>query len=133
MKSPRPESVSIIGLVDIIIAPLGLLFAIVTTLLSLVITSAIFFFFSLIWLVSGLGLLKGKPWSWNFTMGTAILSLLMSLFFFRLFSVFIFVFGVGLIYWPIVIRKLTSAQVKNFLGKGTEAKAPSQTPTINSR
>ncbi len=133
MKSPRPDSVSIIGLVDIIIAPLGLLFAIYSIALSVVATSGIFFFFSLIWLLSGLGLLKGKLWSWNFTMGTAILSLLMSLFFFRLFSVFIFIFGAGLIYWPIVIHKLTSPQVKNFLGKGTGAKGPSQTPTTNTR
>jgi len=132
MKPPRPDSVSFIGQSQIIIAPLGLLFAIFSILLSVVATSAIFSFFSLIWLVSGLGLLKAKPWSWNFSMGTAILSLMMSLFFFRLFSVFIFIFGAGLIYWTMVIYKLTGPEVKNFLGKGIASKAPSQTPTINS-
>jgi hypothetical protein len=60
MKSLRRDSISIIGLFNIMIAPLGLLFAIVWLLSSALAMSAVFFFFSLFWLVSGLGLLHAK-------------------------------------------------------------------------
>jgi len=124
MTSQRPDSVSFVAISEIMFAPLGLLVAIATMLLNAIVTSVLFFFFGIIWLVSGLGLLNRRRWSRNFSILTAVLSLALS--FFGFFSILIFVFAPALIFWPVVLYKLTRPQVKSFLEEGNRTEAPSQ-------
>ena len=116
MENHRPDTITVLGTLEIllsILAGLGL----VALVMIRAILSEMFVIFSvlaLVWLVSGIGFLYARHWAWSLGMGTAVLSFGSS-FFLSIFTVLGPVFAPGLIFWPSAIYLLTRPGSKTFL------------------
>jgi hypothetical protein len=142
-KPPRPIGITILGIIEILIGVLGLLFGIaiigsstlfstlprVGTLITTVgvVIGGVFLFFSLIWLATGVGFLHGKGWAWTLGMIFTALSILGAGYvaFTGLYQA-----GYALGFWVLMMLYLTRSRVKAFFGKGTFT---GYTPAISSQ
>ncbi len=132
MQRPsRPVGVTILAVFEVLIGIVGLLaslaiidfsalFSTLPTVGSLLgavglIIGGVVFFFSIIWLATGVGFLHGKGWSWTLGMIFSILSLLGAI---GALTIGLITGGVGgLIFWGLMLYYLTRTRVKVFFGK----------------
>ena len=130
-RPSRPDGITILALLEILIGVIGLLSALTiigfAALLTIVpangvllgavgfIIGGILLIFSAIWLATGLGFLHGRGWSWTLGMVFSVLSLLGAI---GTIFVGLYTGGLGgLIFWGLIIYYLTRNHVKAFFGK----------------
>lgn len=115
MDNPRPDTITLLGTLEILLSILAGLGLVALVLINAILSEmfVIFSVLALVWLVSGIGFLYAAHWAWSLGMGTAILSFASS-FFLSIFTVLGPVFAPGLIFWPGTIYLLTRPGSKTF-------------------
>ena len=142
-KPPRPLGITFLAIIEILIGVVGLLVSVtiigVSALFSTipvigtligsvgVVIGAVFLFFTLIWLATGVGFLHGRGWAWTLGMIFTVLSILGAAY---VAFVGIYQAGYALVFWIIMIIYLTRSHVKVFFGKGT---VPTYMPAMNTQ
>ncbi len=138
-KPSRPAGVTILAVLEILFGIVGLLVSIaiiglaalfstlprIGPLLSSfgLVIGGVAFFFSLIWLATGVGFLHGRGWAWTLGMIFSVLSLLG--------SVAALTEGLltgatgGIFFWTLLLYYLTRSHVKAFFGRGSLLANPS--------
>ena len=112
-KPPRPLGVTILGIWLVALAFLSII-------------PAIFWFFSVVWLIAAVGVLTGAKWGRDMTMIVTILSVLGSL---ALISIGAYLFAAGPPIGVLMIYYLTRPWVKAFFDQGLAARNSSLSKT----
>ena len=83
--------------------------------------------FSIVWLATGVGFLKGKGWSWNLGMIFSVISIFGAI---GALAVGLISGGIGaIVFWTVMIYYLTRIRVKTYFGKAAFRANPSA-PTL---
>ena len=131
-RRSRPIGITILAVFEILIGIVGLLASIALIELSALfatlpvigglvasiglVIGGIALFFSLIWLATGVGFLRGRGWAWTLGMVFSVLSLLGAV---GAFAIGLITGGiVGSFFWCLMLYYLTRSHVKLFFGKG---------------